>query len=58
MEKCYKKGTPILFCKNYSTISTNVYCTFKIEEILNLAIFARFSFFQLRNIKVTYSKYF
>ena len=32
--------------------------TLKIEEILNLTIFVRFSFLQLRNIRGTYSKYF
>ena len=33
------------FYTNYSPISTNVYCTLKIQEILNLTNFARFSFF-------------
>ena len=46
MSKCYIKGTPILFC------------TLKIEEILNLTIFVRFSFLQLRNIRGTCAKYF
>ena len=45
MENCYSKGTLILFCTKYSAISTNVYGTLKIEEILHLAIFVRFSFF-------------
>ena len=58
MQKCYIKGTCIIFCTNYSTISPNVYCTLKIEEVLNLTIFVRFSFLQLRNIRRTYSKYF
>ena len=42
----------------YSRITTNVFCTLKIEEILNLAIFDPFSFLQLRNIRGTYTKYF
>ena len=46
------------FCTNYSTIRTNDYGTLKIEEILNLTIFVRFSFFQLRNIGGTRYKYF
>ena len=41
------------FCTNYSTISINFYCTLKIEEILNLTNFVRFSFLQLLNIRVT-----
>ena len=44
MLKCYVKGTHILFCTNYSRISINVCCTLKIEEILNMIIFARFRF--------------
>ena len=56
-KKCYIKGKRILFCTNYSTISTNVYCTLKIEEILNLTIFVPFIFLQLRNVRGTYSKY-
>ena len=58
MQKCYIKGTRILFCSNYSTISTNVPCTFKIEEISNMTIFVRFSFLQLLNIRGTFSKSF
>ena len=50
--------TRILFCPYCSTTSTNVYCAHKKEEILNLTIFVRFSFLQLRNIRGTYSKYF
>ena len=38
MLKSYLKGTHILFCTNYSRISINVYCTLKIEEILNVII--------------------
>ena len=44
MLKSYIKGTYIRFSTNYSRISTNVYCTLKIEEILNLTTFALFSF--------------
>ena len=51
------KEHEFFFCTNYSTISTNVYFTLKIEEILNLTIFARCISWQLRNIKGTYSKY-
>ena len=58
MQKSYIKGTPTLLCTKYSTISTNVHCTLKIEETLNLIIFVRFSYLQLRIIRVTYSKYF
>ena len=58
MYKCYTKGMRILFCTDYSTINTNIYYTLKIEEILNLTIFVRFSFLQLRNIRGTYCKYF
>ena len=57
MEKCYITETHILFGTNYSTISTNVYCTLKIEEISNPTIFVHFSFLQLRNITWTYSKF-
>ena len=52
------EGDTYPFCTNYSTISANVYYTLKIEEILNLTIFVRFSFLQLRIIRGTYSKYF
>ena len=48
----------VLFSENYSTIRTIFYCTFKIEEILSLSIFVRFSFLQLCNISGTSSKYF
>ena len=58
MQKSYIKGTPTLLCTKYSTISTNVHCTLKIEEILNLTIFVPFSFLQLRIIRGTYFKYF
>ena len=51
-------GDSFLFCTNYSTISTNVCCTLKKEEILNLTIFVSFSFLQLRNIRGIYSKNF
>ena len=34
------------FFTNYSTVSTNVYCTSKIKEILNLTIFVPFSLLQ------------
>ena len=34
------------FFTNYSTVSTNVYCTIKIQEILNLTIFVPFSLLQ------------
>ena len=44
MQTCYIKETRILFCTNYSTISTNVYCTLKIAETLNLRILVRFVF--------------
>ena len=57
MQTCYIKETRILFCTNYSTISTNVYCTLKIAETLNLRILVRFSFLQLRNIRGAFSKY-
>ena len=53
MLKSYIKGTHILSCPNYSRISTNLYCTLKIEEILNLTKFFRFSYLQLRNIRWT-----
>ena len=43
MLKSYIKGTHILFCTNYSKISIKVYYTLKIEEILKMIIFARFS---------------
>ena len=58
MQKCYIKGTRILFCKNYYTININVFCTLKIAETLNLKILVRFSFLQLRNIKEAFSEYF
>ena len=58
MEKRYTKGTPIVFCTNYSTIGANVYCTLKIEKILNLTIFVPFNFLQLRNIRGASFKYF
>ena len=58
MQKSYIKGTSTLLCTKYSTISTNVHCTLKIEEILNLTIFVPFSLLQLRNIRGTYFKYF
>ena len=48
----------ILFFINYSRNSTNLYCILKREEILNLTIFARFSFLQLHNIRGTCFKYF
>ena len=51
-------GDRYAFFTNYSTVSTNVYCTIKIKEILNLTIFVPFSLLQLRNIRGTYSKYF
>ena len=46
-------GNMYPFSTNYSTISTNVYCSLKIEEILNLTNFVHFSFLQLLNIRVT-----
>ena len=49
------EGDTYPFCINYSAISN---CKLKIEEILNLAIFLRFSFSQLRNIRGTCFKYF
>ena len=58
MQKSYIKGRPTLLCTKYSTISTNIHCTLKIKEILNRTIFVPISFFPLRNIRGTYSKYF
>ena len=57
MQKSYNKEKRMLFCTNYSTISTAVYCTLKRDEILNLTIFVLFSFLQLTNISKTYSQY-
>ena len=58
MEKFDIKGTRILFYTNYFTFSTNVHGTLKIEEILNLTCFIVFGFWQLGNIRGTYSEYF
>ena len=41
------RGHVFFFYIKYSTISTNVYCTLKIEEILNLTNFVPFSFFAI-----------
>ena len=51
MLKSYVKGRHTIFCTNYSRTSTNVCCTLKIGDILNLKKFFRFSYLQLRNIR-------
>ena len=50
--------TLLQFLENYCAAVTKRYWALKKEEILNLTIFVLFSFFQLRNIRGTYSKYF
>ena len=51
MYKCYINGTRPLFSTNYSALRSNVYCTPKTEEILNLTVCVRFRFLHLRNIR-------
>ena len=38
------KGTRLLFCTNYSTISVNFFCTLKIEEFLIFTLFSALVF--------------
>ena len=51
------KGTLLSFSEIYSAVKTKTYWALK-EEIIKMTIFVFFSFFLLRNISGTYSKYF
>ena len=56
MQRCYIKWTH--FLENYCAAFTKTYWALKKEETVNLTIFVLFTFFYLRNIRGTYSKYF
>ena len=44
MQKCYIKGTLLRFSTNYSTLIIKIYCTRKIEKIINHKNFVIISF--------------
>ena len=51
-------GTLLRFQEDYCAAVTKKYWALEKGEILNLTFFVLFSFFQLRNISITYCKYF